>query len=859
MRLPQNSTTVILTGMCMGRTGEVASRRCTRLKALALLSASLMTGGWVVSAAPAPTVWLWHEEGMPDSLPGLAERLRMEGFALQLTDGATLVTKGLKPGAPDVLVLPYGDRYPAAVAAALNTPAARGCALVVTGGERSFDQPIYSTAAGARTLTATGDELACLAQDAAWNRPLAGPDDRVRTEVVGNAVRVTLGLAAYAYAGIDLPPMDAADAVLELELRGNPPVQRLSLDLHEKDGTRWKQIVPVSPEWTRHRVHFAQFLPYASPRAAGREGPSPTHVTRLSVGSTHTMAGRKGDCVFELRGVRVLRAQVTTAQVAATPPFVDANLSVAHWFGAQHVGESRSKPAPQLRDGMRRAQAETPFLYAHTAPLQGSRWAVFDLAAVSAERRETDADRVVQAVRALATGVWQQTPRPRFRAAEDRVVMDVCLPLMNPGTAQATVTATLHMGGTEPISRTFTLPPRQSKTIDMILAEGIAAPLLTQTPLDLRVETRASTGPVVGDARFRFDARAALRGICDTMLAHAKEDGRLHGYSFIDNRGIRVLLGGYEIFGDSRYRDAALRWGMTQLTEQREDGGYRMGYGITSKGEECYVADGGEIVVGILRLAAYAEPDLRERLLASADRYMRYRESFRVAEGGIGVGWCLFDYGQRPPTPLNTPTRIYAPERNTYTIGCSLAGAYGHAALRGQPDLFRQAAADADWLMPRTSKLNGAFIESFVFAHAFAVTPERRKLYADYLHSAFLDPMLSAANKERTWWFDGQGRHALNLFGLVYCAHRLEERAELTAEIYRALCAMFSSDAPRSIPEILAGQQLRQPEWLAISYGTLGLVDAVSPLASMARWTDGPPRETSRKTDHKKHQQKDKS
>jgi hypothetical protein len=31
------------------------------------------------------------------------------------------------------------------------------------------------------------------------------------------------------------------------------------------------------------------------------------------------------------------------------------------------------------------------------------------------------------------------------------------------------------------------------------------------------------------------------------------------------------------------------------LREQREDGGYRMGYGITAKGEECYVADGGEI------------------------------------------------------------------------------------------------------------------------------------------------------------------------------------------------------------------------------------------------------------------------
>jgi len=372
-------------------------------------------------------------------------------------------------------------------------------------------------------------------------------------------------------------------------------------------------------------------------------------VARFSVGMTHAMGGRRGGFAFELRGVRVLRTQVAAAQVAGALRFADEDLSVARWFGAQHVGESRNRPAPRLRDGMRCAQADTAILRMYCGPLQGSRWAVFDLAPGSVARNETAVDRVTQAVGTLATGVWQEGLRPRFRAAEGRVLMDVCLPLMNPGAAPVTVTATLTVNGAGRSSRTITLPARQSEAVDLVFAEGLAAPRLAQEPLELCVATRASAGPVVGDGRFRLDARAALRGICDAMLARAREDGSLHGYSFIDNRGIRVLLGGYEIFCDSRYRDAALRWGMTLLAEQREDGGYRMGYGITSKGEECYVADGGEIVVGILRLAAYAEPALRGRLLASADRYMRYRVS--RSDAGCVQGADVVVPQRRTPCP----------------------------------------------------------------------------------------------------------------------------------------------------------------------------------------------------------------
>ena len=97
---------------------------------------------------------------------------------------------------------------------------------------------------------------------------------------------------------------------------------------------------------------------------------------------------------------------------------------------------------------------------------------------------------------------------------------------------------------------------------------------------------------------WRVNVRQTLRDLCDFFVTSGADDGKFSSIYFIDSRAVWTLLAGYEIFADRRYLDTALHWTRVMIAEQRPDGGYRMGYGITRRGEECYVADGGEIASG---------------------------------------------------------------------------------------------------------------------------------------------------------------------------------------------------------------------------------------------------------------------
>ncbi len=351
----------------------------------------------------------------------------------------------------------------------------------------------------------------------------------------------------------------------------------------------------------------------------------------------------------------------------------------------------------------------------------------------------------------------------------------------------------------------------------------------------LPVSGSVLAAPVLGNTQFRVEPLKALFDICTFMRGRLEEQGQLYGNRFIDSRGVRALLAAADIFEDERFRVTALRWVEEKvLAEQRDDGGYRMGYGIGKRGEECYVADGGEIAVCVAQAACHTVGPRREAFLTSLDRYMDYRESFRVESGGIGVGWCLHDYGQRPTVALEKPTRILAPEKNIYTIGCTLAAACAHARLRADAALEQRAEQDADWLMARAKSLNGAYIESYVYAHAATRDPERRKIYTDYMRRVFRDKMVEQRAKD--WWLTGGGRTALNLDGLAYwCeAHPEDDGAKLA--MLRALAFMFSPDSPQSIVSLMSsGKTLGHDEWIYVCYGTLGLADALFPMVSMER------------------------
>ena len=58
------------------------------------------------------------------------------------------------------------------------------------------------------------------------------------------------------------------------------------------------------------------------------------------------------------------------------------------------------------------------------------------------------------------------------------------------------------------------------------------------------------------------------------------------------------------------------------------------------------------------------------------------------------MGWCKRDYGVRPIRPLEKITKIYAPELNLYTIGCTLASATMWAQLTQDPKAGEAAAAE---------------------------------------------------------------------------------------------------------------------------------------------------------------------
>lgn len=794
-------------------------------RCLTLISCILLAG-W--TGATPTEVWLWQENSVRPVADKLTQRLASRGFNVVPKSTKELAEATLKPGAPDVILLPCGESYPATLGESLLQYTAQGGAMVVTGGQRSFVQPCYPTAQGVCVVDEAVGEVLWDDTTSDWHHRMLGEGDTVDTLKSGEVTSLAFKVKNFAYAGMELSIATDCDAVVELQLR-TPEREDgvVSLEFQERGGVRWKYVVLVTDKWQTHRVHLAQLSPYNQQAHKVR---TPwlrvERVNRFYLGMLKSMNG-DGEHLVEVRGLRLVRSTLPADIVAQTAHFVPERLSVTHWFGERQVDGARELATPLLRDMRTPAKLGEQPMRRTNFDYQKGRWIVLDLVY---KDDLTVLNEICESLHLLQSSLIQRTPELSFRVADNRVVMDVEWPVMNPMASDVRCKARLVVNGKVAAKKVVELPARGSRLRGVQLAQGLPAPALDLEPLELRVEVEDTTLKFFGGARFSVDVKAQLRAVCDFMLATAGEDGLMHGYSFIDNRGVRVLLAGYELFGDRRYLECAMRWGKTMIAQQRTDGGYRMGYGITTRGEECYVADGGEIVVGVLRLAECATAQMRVQLLASADRYMAYRESFRVAEGGIGVGWCLSDYSQRPIKPLQTPTRIFAPEINTYTIGCSLAGAYTHATLRNGDELLKRAWRDVQWLMPRTTKLNGAFVESYVFAHRLEPDAARKAELAEYLGRAFIEPTLA---KKQSWWLQGNGRSALNLYGIAYCRRYLSQRQlELTAEHYRALCGMFSAEVPRSIPETLTGTILAQPEWLYISYGSLGLAETVAPTLS---------------------------
>lgn len=253
-----------------------------------------------------------------------------------------------------------------------------------------------------------------------------------------------------------------------------------------------------------------------------------------------------------------------------------------------------------------------------------------------------------------------------------------------------------------------------------------------------------------------------------------------------------------------------------------------MGYGYYADGNACYVADGGEIACGIARLAIDApEPD-RLQFRKSLERYMAYRDSFRCPGGGIGVGWCKTDYGTRPTKPLKKLTKIYAPEKNIYTIGCTLTAATMHAMITKAPKDRDAVLKDAAWWLARcgTSR-GGAAVESACWANRYLDDASIKAATAQFLRTKFVRPLLASPN--RRWWTTNGGRSVQGIDGLSYYYHHIDPNPRVLAELMRATYHLCCDDSLSGLPRILKKTELGSDEWRYLNFAAISLPELLQP------------------------------
>ncbi|MBU0609910.1 MAG: hypothetical protein KKI08_18645, partial [Armatimonadetes bacterium] len=774
------------------------------------------------------------------------------------------------------LLIPYAA-FPAVAHGALMKFVQGGGGLILAEGD-AFGQLLFPAGAGWARLDDFGAVQSRITGRVDWD--LAQRDGPKPMSVSGEGtdahpfVFATHPDSNYQYGGLKPPQLSPQAAGVAFEVRGGESTNLLCLEAQEDDRSRWKLIIAVTPQWREVRVHLASFCSYAT-ETRGQPGDflHPERLTRLFFGIFKGLV-LPGDHRFEIRNVRFTETKVSpeTAIAAGVPlpgrALVEQLLGQAIAPGPEGTWPPLFAAGPRLLLTRLRPVGEHPLSdglapfpqpsTAHqisVAPTWDStglfpgakRWRRFRplLQGTGPDGREH-----VAAALALAN---MPNGRTSLQLALGPTGLNVAQPPLAPLLERALrlMQSGAVLTDDNPVTRFaeggllfapgFTRPAGQEQPLVRMSigkADGTALALNEAPPARLDYRDFALTTELVqGDAvldrtTWRVNARQTLRDLCDLFVESGADDGKFSGIYFIDSRAVWTLLAAYEIFGDRRYRDTALHWTRVMIAEQAPDGGYRMGYGITKRGEECYVADGGEIALGLAQVAFYAEGADRAAIRRSLDAYMAYRESFRVPTGGIGVGWCLTDYGQRPLVPLKEPTRILAPEQNTYTIGCTLGAALLHAVLTGKPEDMQAAIADGDWLMPRVPTLSGTTAQSNMLAHCLAPNDTVREQYAANLRERFIAKL---SGREDPWWIGAGGRSALNLHVLAYCHERLGRDPQVLLQMARAVSAMCAPESPLSIYRLIGRDDLRHDEWLELCFGGVGLADVVEPLVTLKR------------------------
>ncbi|MFW5867599.1 MAG: hypothetical protein ACOCX2_07260, partial [Armatimonadota bacterium] len=412
---------------------------------------------------------------------------------------------------------------------------------------------------------------------------------------------------------------------------------------------------------------------------------------------------------------------------------------------------------------------------------------------------------------------------PDFAVEDGGVVLNADVHVAAPvESATATVTATTDDDVSE--QRTLEVAAGEHTSVQMALPAGHLDP--RRFRLTLSVDADART-----ESRMRLDSdvRQTLIDLCDFFVEQQDEDGVIAGPGFVDERAVRALLVMYDETGKQEYLDAAIRWGDNEIAMQREDGGYRMGYGITDQSEACYVADGGEIAIGMARLVSYVPEDRREDYIQSLRDYFNYRESFRLDDGTISVGWVFSERFSEAGGEGRREIAFRSDKSFPFVALCTLAAASAWQEITDDPDDRAMAIHDARWFLDDVEKATGVSAEAAQWAHYFIDDADLR---AD-LEQRMKETLVPFALESGGWWYSGGGRTAVTLSALAYYYAAIEQSPEALAAILRGVYRITSPHSPASVHAVMAGDDLDGDEWRYLAYAAVGLAEVLRPTSTM--------------------------
>lgn len=234
------------------------------------------------------------------------------------------IGKTVQPTKGRVLLIPESEHFPVPAVVGLEAYLKSGGNVIFVGRDRPFSSPAVrdgnqwvtmeafldklKTAAPSRDIGAIGKGIGYRLQ---CPRKTNGTQSSAKLSEDG----ATLSVVADGYTKwetwatpdncISIP---ADTEFIRLEVRGNIP--SLSLELNEKDGSRWIGTFPVTDDWQTRLVPLDHFFVWSSPKRAGKGDRvrfENVHKAVIGISDTHTRGLESGKTYrYEIRKIEAL-------------------------------------------------------------------------------------------------------------------------------------------------------------------------------------------------------------------------------------------------------------------------------------------------------------------------------------------------------------------------------------------------------------------------------------------------------------------------------------------------------------------------------------------------------------------------